>query len=147
MRGSQERWRFGKAGRIDGDTLSQARLRRRISALQITPLLKCRAHPDLALFTSGKVMVMRWGGGLGESKMGATSLCCSSRRAWPGNKEQQCPSGPMPSRSTSNAHSGTSERMADSYAEAACTTRENSKETATARRQQGSGALHRSSPR
>jgi hypothetical protein len=40
------------------------------------------------VFRTGKVSVIRLGGGLGESSMEATHLDSSDRSAWPGNSEQ-----------------------------------------------------------
>jgi hypothetical protein len=54
-----------------------------------------------AAFSTGKVSVMRFGGGLGESVIEATCFPCSSSRGWPGKREAVCPSGPMPSRMAS----------------------------------------------
>ena len=60
---------------------------------------------------SGSVMVILQGGGLGESVMGATHAEeGASSRECPGNNEQQCPSGPMPSNNTSNTPDGTTRR-------------------------------------
>lgn len=46
--------------------------------------------------TTGRVSVMRLGGGFGESVTGATHPVVSFNRAWPGKREQVCPSGPIP---------------------------------------------------
>jgi hypothetical protein len=40
------------------------------------------------VFKTGRVSVIRLGGGLGESSMDATHLDSSDRSAWPGNSEQ-----------------------------------------------------------
>lgn len=55
-----------------------------------------------ALLIIGKVSVIRLGGGLGELVIGAIQTEVSSSKRWPGNKEQVCPSGPMPRSSASN---------------------------------------------
>lgn len=50
-----------------------------------------------ALLTTGKVSVILDGGGLGALVMGATHTEVSSQMRCPGNREQVCPSGPIPS--------------------------------------------------
>lgn len=56
----------------------------------------------LALLISGYVMVIRSGGGFGESAIGAINRLVSFSNGWPGNSEQVCPSGPMPNSNRSN---------------------------------------------
>lgn len=63
--------------------------------------------------TTGKLSVMRFGGGLGESSIGATQASVSRSRACPGNKLQVWPSGPQPSRSRSKMGSLTESRLAN----------------------------------
>ncbi|KAH1025470.1 hypothetical protein HUJ05_010192 [Dendroctonus ponderosae] len=64
-----------------------------------------------AAFITGKVNVIRLGGGFGESVIGATHLAVSFSKACPGNREQVCPSGPMPSSSRSNRGKGDREYL------------------------------------
>ncbi|KAF4528061.1 hypothetical protein B566_EDAN012022 [Ephemera danica] len=57
-----------------------------------------------ALLTTGKVSVMRVGGGFGELVIGATQTDVSSSSRWPGKREHVCPSGPTPKRNTHEEH-------------------------------------------
>ena len=51
-----------------------------------------------AAFRTGRVRVMRLGGGLGESVIEATHAVDSNRSGWEGKREATWPSGPMPRR-------------------------------------------------
>lgn len=64
-----------------------------ISAFELPVAIKAQY---LALFKIGNVKVILFGGGLGESEMGATHTDVSSHSLCPGNKEHVCPSGPTP---------------------------------------------------
>lgn len=69
----------------------------------------------LALLTTGNVIVIRLGGGFGESMMGAIHLSVTVSKGWSGNREQVCPSGPIPSSSMSNDGSFTFGKILASF--------------------------------
>jgi len=56
----------------------------------------------LALLRIGNVKVILFGGGFGESEIGATHTDVSSHNLCPGNNEHVCPSGPTPNINASN---------------------------------------------
>lgn len=65
----------------------------KISAFEVPVAMKAQY---LALLRIGNVKVILFGGGFGESEIGATHTDVSSHNLCSGNKEHVCPSGPTP---------------------------------------------------
>lgn len=81
------------------NTLSQKKITLTTDAFSAPVTTKMQLF---ALLITGKVSVILEEGGFGESVIGATQESFFVRSGWFGNREAVWPSGPIPSKSTSN---------------------------------------------